>query len=243
MVSCTVGSETRALGQVKNFLDATVHTLFPEHELTWERFEGDLDVPELVKNSGDGKEEAEEKDDNNEKTNEANGKEEPDAEPSSKKDKRFQGVDSACSGLLFFRFRVNVKPTDFMSKLIEQKDLIDANKIKYCSRFVPIDYICPATTDRMTKCFERLREQELDPIKTDTKVAIVTEIRNNISLKKPDIIQLIAPMIPKEHFTVDLTKPDIVIFCTVFKSVCGMSVLRDYYPRKKYNLIALLEDK
>ncbi|KAI9258209.1 hypothetical protein BDA99DRAFT_441018 [Phascolomyces articulosus] len=225
MVSCNVGSETRALGQVQHFLDTTVHTLFPNHELTWERFEGDLDVPEL---ETDHKKEQEQE------------KEEKQLE---KKDKRFQAVDSACSGLLFFRFRINVKPTDFLTKLIEDKDKVDISKLKYCSRFVPIDYICPATTDRMTKCFERLREQELDPINTETKIAIITEIRNNISLKKPDVIQLLAPMIPKEHFKVDLSKPDLVIFCTIFKSVCGMSVLRDYYPRKKYNLMALLEDK
>ncbi|KAI7857201.1 hypothetical protein BDC45DRAFT_544348 [Circinella umbellata] len=230
MVSCNVGSETRALGQVKQLLDSTVHDLFPDHELTWERFEGDLDVPNLEENKEEDKEEEEIKRLEREREHQ-------------KKDKRFQAVDSACSGLIFFRFRINTKPTDFVTKLIDQKDKIDQTKLKYCSRFTPIDYICPATTDRMTKCFERLKEQELDPIKTDTKIAIVTEIRNNISLKKPDIIQLIAPMIPKDHFKVDLTKPDLVILVTIFKSVCGMSVLRDYYPRKKYNLMALIEDK
>ncbi|KAI8149171.1 hypothetical protein BJV82DRAFT_590923 [Fennellomyces sp. T-0311] len=222
MVSCPVnGAETRALGQVKAMLDSTVHTLFPDHQVTWERFEGDLDVADLEKDEEQQKED----------------------DPKDKKDKRFQAVDAACAGLLFFRFRINVKPSEYVTKLIENKDQLDANKLRHCSRFVPLDYICPATTDRIPKCFERLREQELDPIKTKTTIAIVTEIRNNISLKKPDVIQMIAPMIPEEHFKVDLKNPDLVIFVSVFKSVCGMSVLPNYYSRKKYNLLALMEKK
>lgn len=41
-------------------------------------------------------------------------------------------------------------------------------------------------------------------------------------------------------FRIDLKRPDYVIFVNVFKSVCGISVLKDYYQRKKYNLGALL---
>lgn len=40
---------------------------------------------------------------------------------------------------------------------------------------------------------------------------------------------------------VDLKNPDLVIFVTVFKSVCGMSILHDYYARKKYNILSYVE--
>ena len=101
-------------------MDSTVHDLFPDHELTWERFEGDLDVPDLGENKEKDKEEEEIK------------KLEQERELQ-KKDKRFQAVDSACSGLLFFRFRINIKPTEFVTKLIDQKDQVDQTKLKYCS--------------------------------------------------------------------------------------------------------------
>lgn len=65
-------------------------------------------------------------------------------------------------------------------------------------RWIPLDYICPATTDRIAPCFERLRKECLDDKPADTKIAIFTEIRNNELLKKPDVIQLIAPMLPSK---------------------------------------------
>lgn len=37
---------------------------------------------------------------------------------------------------------------------------------------------------------------------------------------------------------VNLSKPTYVILVTVFKSACGIAVLKDYYERKKYNLIS-----
>ena len=92
-------------------LDSTVHTLFPDHKVTWERFEGDLDVADLEKGEA-------QKEDENQKD---------------KKDKRFQGVDTACAGLLFFRFHIDVKPTDYVSKLIDNRSQLDSNKLRHCS--------------------------------------------------------------------------------------------------------------
>ncbi|KAG0168595.1 THUMP domain-containing protein 1 [Apophysomyces sp. BC1034] len=222
MVSCGVKSETRALGQVQQGLERYVLQLFPQCELTWERFEGDLDVEE---------------------TEEA-----PQREVSDRKEKRFQAVDVACGGLVFYRFKINVKPTEFVTKLIDyfanlskEERANELSKLSHCARWIPLDFICPATTERMAKCFERLKDIHLTDKTANTSVAIVTEIRNNISIKKEDIIQLIAPLIPS-NFKVDLKNPTLVIFVTVFKSACGMSALENYYGRKKYNLAALLED-
>ncbi|KAI9313205.1 hypothetical protein BX666DRAFT_2020719 [Dichotomocladium elegans] len=220
MVSCNINAETRALGQVQGLLESTVSTLYPDHQVTWERFEGEYDVVD------DQREEDMEKEGEHEKA---------------KKDKKFQAVDAACGGLVFYRFRINVRPTDYVIKLMDHlRALPDADrkqeihKIRHCTRWVPLDYICPATTDRIPRCFERLVNEELSKVNKETTVAIVTEIRNNQSFKKETIIELLAP--------VNLSKPDLVIFCTIFKSVCGMSVLRDYYPRKKYNMLAFLQD-
>ncbi|KAF7727533.1 THUMP domain-containing protein 1 [Apophysomyces ossiformis] len=223
MVSCGVKSETRALGQVQQGLERYVQQLFPQCELTWERFEGDLDVEET--------------------------EEVPQEKVANRKEKRFQAVDAACGGLIFYRFKINVKPTEFLNKLIDylsnlskEERMGELNKLNHCARWIPLDFICPATTERMAKCFERLAEVHLkDKTTTSISVAIITEIRNNMLIKKEDIIQTIAPLIPS-NYKVDLKNPTLVIFVTVFKSVCGMSTLENYYGRKKYNLAALFDD-
>lgn len=66
---------------------------------------------------------------------------------------------------------------------------------------MPIDYVCPATTDRMTRCFQdRVFKERLEGLAKDTSIAIVTEIRNNETFKKDTIIKLLDPLIPKDKF-------------------------------------------
>ncbi|KAI7864831.1 hypothetical protein BDF14DRAFT_1831050 [Spinellus fusiger] len=223
MVSCNVHAETRALGQVQSCLEKYVHELFPQHSLTWERLEGPLEI--------EGEEQEQE------------------THGVKNKDKRFQAVDAACGGLVFYRFRIDIPPTQFLYKLIdhmtqqskEDRQQIQMN-LRHCARWIPLDFICTATTERIVRCFERALKVHFPPdIDPNTTVAIVTEIRNNISLDKQTIIQLIAPLIPPQ-LKIDLKHPTRVIFVTVFKSVCGLSVLENYYEKKKFNLASLLNE-
>ena len=68
-------------------------------------------------------------------------------------------------------------------------------------RWIPLDYICPATTERIKACFERVRADyfENDQETTEDTVAIITENRNNIMITKAEIIQTIAPLIPPKY--------------------------------------------
>ena len=101
-------------------LEGTVTPLFPEHEITWERFEGDFEVEE---NNNNNEEEA-----SSSKALEG------------RKDKRFQAVDAACGGLIFYRFRINVKPSDYVTRLMdhlsalpEQERKQEMHKIRHCT--------------------------------------------------------------------------------------------------------------
>jgi hypothetical protein len=76
-------------------LEKYIDLLYPKHESTWSRFEGDFDVAEIDEDDKPLKE-----------------------KDPSRKDKKFQAVDAACGGLVFYRFRVNVKPTDFIIALM-----------------------------------------------------------------------------------------------------------------------------
>ncbi|OBZ84348.1 THUMP domain-containing protein 1 [Choanephora cucurbitarum] len=234
LVSCSVNAETRALGQVSNCLEHYITLLFPDHQSTWTRFEGKLDIDQI------DFEEEEENKDQKDKEEEQKGE---------RKEKKFQAIDAACGGLVFYRFRINVKPTEFVIRLMDHlKQLPDKereqelNKIRHCARWVPLDYICPAITERIASCFERVRKDYFsdDDKSTDETVAILTEIRNNIMITKDDIIKTIAPSIPPKY-KVNLKNPTYVILVTVFKSACGIAVLRDYYERKKYNLVSFCQ--
>ncbi|KAI9483569.1 MAG: hypothetical protein EXX96DRAFT_146954 [Benjaminiella poitrasii] len=235
LVSCAVNAETRALGQVSNCLEHYITKLFPDHKTTWVRFKGKLDIDQLDFD----KEEEEDENKEDEKT-----------EEKERKEKKFQAIDAACGGLVFYRFRVNVKPTEFVIKLMDDiKKLPDKekeqelSKIRHSARWIPLDYICPATTERIKSCFARVKEEHFtDTDTTATTVAIITEIRNNILITKDEIIQTIAPLIPP-NYKINLSKPTLVIYVSVFKSACGITVLKEYYERKKYNLLSYCQQK
>lgn len=101
LISCNVNAETRALGQVTNCLETYITKLFPDHQSTWIRFEGPYDIDEV------DQEECEEE-----------GEKEKKEDKAERKERKFQAVDAACGGLVFFRFRVNVKPTEFVLKFM-----------------------------------------------------------------------------------------------------------------------------
>ena len=125
MVSCSVNAETRALGQVSTCLEHYISLLFPNHESTWTRFEGKLDIDQIDIEEEEQKQTEEE----------AENKETID-----RKEKKFQAIDAACGGLVFYRFRINVKPTDFVTKLMDHiKALPDTereqelSKLRHCA--------------------------------------------------------------------------------------------------------------
>ncbi|ORZ19640.1 hypothetical protein BCR42DRAFT_322929 [Absidia repens] len=249
MITCGINAETRALGQVQRVLDAQL-AHYSSYESTWTRFKGEWDVQDLDKIRQQGKSST--NDDSTNTDDSANKKDNSDEsttlEQTPKKHRTFQSVDTACSGLIFYRFRVNLRPTEFMDDMIKRLMALDDKKekealsatIRHCSRWIPLDYICHVTNERISDCFaSRVLPECIADLPANTSIAIVTEIRNNLSITKPELINIIAPQLPT-NLKVDLKNPQYVIYVTIFKSVCGMAVLKDYYQRKKYNLGALL---
>lgn len=127
MVSCSVNAETRALGQVSTCLEHYINVLFPDHESTWTRFEGKLDDDEVdIEDQDDIENKELVKEEENEPVEEKEVvpvegeqvKEEKKDDALERKEKKFQAIDAACGGLVFYRFRINVKPTEFVMKLM-----------------------------------------------------------------------------------------------------------------------------
>jgi tRNA acetyltransferase TAN1 len=89
---------------------------------------------------------------------------------------------------------------------------------------------------------------------------IELRIRNHTTLDRPTILKELAAAVPAGH-SVDLSDPEVFILVEVFKvrprsyqhmkgprterqfeqSVCGVSVVRDYYKLAKFNVIELAQ--
>jgi tRNA acetyltransferase TAN1 len=85
-------------------------------------------------------------------------------------------------------------------------------------------------------------------------------MRNHNTLDRLDIIKEVAKCMP-DNYTVDLDGPEVFVLVEVFKvcqyasflelktaqgvwqSVCGVSILRDYYKLQKFNVMTLANEK
>jgi tRNA acetyltransferase TAN1 len=71
---------------------------------------------------------------------------------------------------------------------------------------------------------------------------IELRVRNHTTIPRLTLIQNVAQCVPEGH-TVDLENPRIFILVEVFKSICGVSVVEDYYKLQKFNVMEIANKK
>ena len=133
---------------------------------------------------------------------------------------------------------------------------------RHVMRLVPADDVCFAGMDEIKKAakalidarftaFEANRSHDSEPpVKTPADVssdaslratkkkktfAVAFASRANSSLKRAEVIDAVADLVPKGEWSVDLSTPDLTILVEVIKGTCCLSVVREYYGMLKYN--------
>ncbi|KAI9014895.1 hypothetical protein BC832DRAFT_175043 [Gaertneriomyces semiglobifer] len=249
LVTCHVGSETRALGQIRAFLDKHLALLFPDNSPVCSSYPQGLQFDLKTVGLGNGANESiAVPEEISSRGEEEGGISEPMATVT-KADSRFQAVDAACAGVLFIRFRVNVDPVVFVTKLFEyvlslpSTERNDLKKsISYCSRLLPVTHtVHSALSDIAARCKELLPillAQHAPP----STLSCVAEVRNKEGLKTKVLRDTVMSGIPgygpdgvTSDWKVNLSDPKVVVFASVFKSICGLAVLPDYFKYRKYN--------
>mmetsp|Transcript_13275 Transcript_13275/g.55746 ORF Transcript_13275/g.55746 Transcript_13275/m.55746 type:complete len:351 (+) Transcript_13275:161-1213(+) len=130
---------------------------------------------------------------------------------------------------------------------------------RHVMRLVPADDVCFAGMDEIKKAAKALIDarftafeanlNDSEPSKTPADVssdapsetkkkktfAVAFASRANSSLKRAEVIDAVADLVPKGEWSVDLSTPDLTIAVEVIKGTCCLSVLREYYGMLKYN--------
>ncbi|GAA6094119.1 THUMP domain-containing protein 1 [Tachysurus ichikawai] len=153
-----------------------------------------------------------------------------------KRQRRFTALDSGANNVLFIRTH-NIDPGQLVHSILQ--DLYSTRRLKsrVILRMLPVSGSCKAFHEDMLKFLHSfLQPWFLSP--NHASYQICFKSRNNSSSKRDDIIKSIAGLVnrlnPKNK--VDLTDPELSIIIEVIKSVCCVSVIRDYKRFRKYNL-------
>nr|GAT48711.1 predicted protein [Mycena chlorophos] len=142
-------------------------------------------------------------------------------------------TDTAC--LLFISCQPPVDPVKLVEQHLKNVDETGVTHTKYCMRLAPVSGSSVANLVEI----EALCRSTFAAAFAEKpfKYKIELKLRNHTVLARDTLIAAIAQCVPQDAgHSVDLGNPDLVILFEVFKSICGVSVVREYQRYKKFNV-------
>ncbi|XP_077425934.1 THUMP domain-containing protein 1 [Vanacampus margaritifer] len=159
-----------------------------------------------------------------------------------KQERRFQALESGANNVIFIRTR-NLESDKLVHHILSDLHATKKKKTRVILRMLPVTGTCRAFPDDMLKYLSTFLEPWFKKPNCAT-YQIAFKARNNSHNKRDDVIKAIAGLVGKLNpkNKVDLTHPDLTIILEVIKSVCCVSVVREYTRYRKYNLQEVLKD-
>ncbi|XP_036413629.1 THUMP domain-containing protein 1 [Colossoma macropomum] len=155
---------------------------------------------------------------------------------SKKRERRFQAVDSGANNVVFIRTH-DVDPEKLVHHILQDLHQTKKKKSRVILRMLPVSGTCRAFPEDM----EKYLSSYLEPwFKAPNRASfqINFKARNSSHNKREEVIKSLAGLVAKlnPENKVDLTNPELTIIVEIIKSVCCVSVVRDYMLFRKYNL-------
>ncbi|XP_076839068.1 THUMP domain-containing protein 1 [Brachyhypopomus gauderio] len=150
--------------------------------------------------------------------------------------RRFVALDSGANNVVFIRAH-DIDPEKLVHRILQDLRETKKKKSRVIMRMLPVSGTCRAFPDDM----EKFLSSFLEPwFKTPHHASyqISYKARNNNHSNRDDVIKALAGLVGKMNpkNKVDLTNPELTIIVEIIKTVCCVSVVRDYMLFRKYNL-------
>jgi len=161
-----------------------------------------------------------------------------------RKEQRFENCQVNTPCVVFISCKPPVDPVRLVTTLVHKIHESGATQSKYVHRLIPVSGSCLANIAEIQSLCRRLFGPAFEAQDSSQmfRYKIEARVRNHTTLSRPTIIQEIAKCVP-EKYTVDLENPDLFVLVEVFKSVCGISVVKDYYRLKKFNILEIANER
>lgn len=218
-VSCVKGKERQTVAECYDLFDSVASGLWPSDEQRTSDADSESDPEEGHDLSIEAQ-----------IANEVSAIKCPKAEP------RFTNCQTNTPCVVFISCKPPVDPVKLVMKLVEDVEVTGVVRSRCIHRLVPVSGSCGANLPEIQALCRTIIEPFFSQhLNKKFKYKIELRVRNHSVISRPDIIQHIAQCVPEGH-TVELTDPEIFILVEVFKSICGISVVEDYYAHQKFNM-------
>ncbi|KAJ7285191.1 hypothetical protein C8J57DRAFT_1290659 [Mycena rebaudengoi] len=218
-VTCIKGKEKQAVGELYELFDNLASELWPA-KIDEDDSEGDPDESLSI---------------------EAQIASEVSAMKRPRAEQRFANCQTNTPCLVFISCKAPVDPLQLVTTHVSNVQKTGVTQTRQILRLVPVVATCVANLPEI----QALCRKVFEPVFGDAavkkfKFKIELHIRNHTTITRPVLIDGIAKCVPEGH-TVDLNDPELFILVEVFKSICGVSVVRDYYKLHKFNVVEIAQ--
>ncbi|GJE88594.1 THUMP domain-containing protein [Phanerochaete sordida] len=218
-VTCIRGKERQAVGELYELFDQVATEMWPAES--------------GQSRAAEGSDEDEDEDEDIEKAiaKEMSGMKRP------KKETRFASCQTNTACFIAISCKPPVDPVKLVTRYIA--DIVESGvtRTRAVQRLTPVATTCITNMQEITSLCTKL----LAPFLADGatfRYKIELRMRNHNTLTRPKIIEEVAKCVPTTC-KVDLEDPEVFILMEIFKSVCGVSVVRDYYRLQKFNVMEI----
>ncbi|CCM03096.1 uncharacterized protein FIBRA_05216 [Fibroporia radiculosa] len=160
-----------------------------------------------------------------------------------RKEQRFGNCQTNTQCVVFISCKPPVDPVQLVMKHVRTVMDTGVTHTRFTQRLTPISATCVANLPEIKSLFNRVVSPffEEDPERT-YHYKIELRMRNHSTIARPILIQELAKCVPEKH-KVDLENAEAFILVEVFKSICGISIVKDYYRFQKFNVMEIANAK
>ena len=153
-------------------------------------------------------------------------------------ERRFQNVDCKAKNCIFIKTILG-SPCDLADTIFTDLEEKKVQKTRHAIRMMPITATCKAVIKNIEETAEILFKPHFETeFGVGLKYTSVCKIRNNQSISRtailPSLGKIIREMNPLHMLCHD--EPDLVVLIEILRNICCLSVVKNFFRFKKYNL-------
>ncbi|KAH9972075.1 hypothetical protein BGW80DRAFT_393477 [Lactifluus volemus] len=225
--SCVKGKEKQSVGELYDLFESLASELWPESATT-----GGSGNEEGCNSSDDGAIE-EELDLEKRIATELASITRP------RKEQRFANCQTNTPCVIFISCKAPIDPVALVLKHIENVTNTGVTRTRYTHRLTPVANTCVANAVEITSLARRVLKPFIagNP-DSEFRYKVELKVRNHNTLPRQTIIDAIVSCVPS-GWIVDLQDAEVFILVEVFKSVCGIGIVKNYYTHLKFNVMEI----
>ena len=161
-----------------------------------------------------------------------------------KNKKIFNSVNTRCAAIVFIKIEEEycnqISPKEIVNYIINEVITTKKSLSKCISKFYPIEICTKYNLDTLEeKVDELVKKYFKEDIENTKSWKIELRVRNNNSVNKKEIMNIIFNKINKEKYKVEYKNPELTFFVEISWNLMCLSVLEKFSEYKSYNIQSL----